>query len=255
MKKLLSLLLPVLLISCTKPLYHVASVQSEQVKRIEDDFVFENDELRVVYNLWEPGGRMRFLLFNKTDNPLYVDWSKSFFIRNDTKTRYSQLPSLGKQAYADTVVYTYQHIRAEPYRTTARNNPFTELPSQAYVAIADFPIQQVVLHAKAKERSFSYTKENSPLQFGQQLAYSPAKTSADIRFVEHTFWVNKIQLVGGRELTKQYGSRQKGQPISLYTVEKRPAPAQTAVLTAGIIAATWAASILLLKDLFSGFTF
>ena len=252
MKTRLPLLFLVLLLSCTKSIYHVATVQSRSVKPIESDFVFENDELRVVYNLWEPGGRMRFLLFNKTDKPLYVDWSKSFFVRNGTKTLYSQLPPLPKRASADTVRYTYQNLTAEPYRATARANPLTEIPSQTYVAIADFPIQLVVLSAKTKENLFTYTKENSPLRFSQQLAYSFDKALTNARLVEHAFWVDKIQVLGINKLTKLYGSLKKGRPNALYAVEKRPAPAQTAILAVGIVAGATGAVIIILKDAFSG---
>ena len=99
MKKLLTLPCLVLLLSCTNSIYHVASVQSEQVKPVENDFVAENEHLKLVYNLWEEGGRMRFLLFNKTDQPLYIDWSKSFFKRNNRITGYNQLPRFLKEPH------------------------------------------------------------------------------------------------------------------------------------------------------------
>lgn len=254
MKRLVSLLSVVLLSSCTKSIYHVASVQSEQVKSIENDFLFENEDLKVVYNLWEPGGRMRFLVYNKTDQPLYIDWSKSFLGRNDTKMLYSQLPPFTKKEYIDTVRYVYRNAFVEPYRITARANLPTEIPSQTYVAIADFPIQQVVLNAKTKDKVFTYTKENSPLRVGQQLTYSFDKTLANARSVEHSFWVDKIQVVGVGELTKLYGSLKKGQPNALYAVEKRPAPGRTAILAVGIVAGASGAVIIMLTNALNGLT-
>ena len=127
MKKLFSFLLLALLFSCTNAFYHVASVQSEQVKRIDKDFAVENEHLKIVYNLWEDGGRMRFMLFNKTDQPMYTDWSKSVLLRNERTIPYSQLPPLAKRATADTVRYFYQNLLIEPYRITARGNQFTEV--------------------------------------------------------------------------------------------------------------------------------
>ena len=235
MKKLLPLLpLVLLLASCTKSIYHVATVQSEQVKLVDKDFVFENEHLKVVYNLWEPGGRMRFLLFNKTDQPIYIDWEKSQLIRNDTTLSYSQLPPLPKRAYADTVRYVYRSGYVEPYRMTARANRLAEIPSQTFVAIADFPIQQAVLHQKTNQKNFTYTKEDSPLRVGQQLTYSFDKERTTAHSIAHSFWVNQIQLVGISELTRLYGSRAKGLPNALYTVESRPKEGSTVILGVGI---------------------
>lgn len=254
MKKLLLLLPLGLLVSCTNSIYHVATVKSEQVRLIEKDFTVENEHLRAVYNLWEKGGRMRFMLFNKTDQPVYIDWSKSFFVRNDNKTSYSQLFTLPGKASADTVRYSYQNMPAEPYRTTARANRLTEIPPKTYVAIADFPIQEAIVHAKTKEKVFSYTIENSPLRVGQALTYSFDKTMTDTHQIEHSFWVDKVEVLRIGQLTKAYGSLQKGKPNAMYAIEKRSAPGQTIILSVVIVAGTVGASLLLLQSMFSNFT-
>ncbi len=255
MKKSLPLLFPVLLLaSCTNSIYHVASVQSEQVKLIYRDFVVENEHLKVVYNLWEEGGRMRFLLFNKTDQPLYIDWSKSVLLRNDSLTSYSQLPPLAKHATADTVHYFYQNLLAQPYRGTARGNQFTEVPPQAFVAIADLPIQQTVQHKKTKEKLFTYTKKNSPLRIRQQLVYSLDKAGTNTHRIEHSFWIDTIQVVRYEQLARLYGSLQKGQPNALYAVEKHTAHGKTAIAGVVVTAGLAGVFLLALQDMFSGFT-
>ena len=257
-KRIMRTFLPFLLLaslsSCTNSIYHVATVKSEQVKLIEKDFAVENEHLRAVYNLWEKGGRMRFMLFNKTDQPVYIDWSKSFFVRNGNKTFYSQLATLPGKVPTDTVRYSYQNMLAEPYRTSARTNRITEIPPQAYVAIADFPIQESIIHAKTKEKVFAYTMENSPLRVGQVLTYSFDKAMTDTHQIEHSFWVDKVEVVRIGQLTKAYGSLQKGKPDAMYAIEKRSAPAQSIVLGVVIVAGTIGASFLLLQSMFSNFT-
>jgi hypothetical protein len=236
MKNFFSLLFLGLLCSCSNSFYHVASVHSEQVKRIDRDFAVEDEHLKVVYNLWEEGGRMRFLLFNKTDQPLYIDWSKSVLMRNDNTIPYTQLPppAEGAEAAADTVRYFYQHLPAEPYRRTARGNQFTEVPPHAIVAIADFPIQQTVLHKNTKEKLVTYTKQNSPLRVGQQLTYSLDKTGTNPHRIEHSFWVDTIQVMRSDDLPKLYGSLQKGQPNAFYSVEHRVAGARAVIITLAV---------------------
>ena len=249
MKICLSLLFYVLLLGCTNSIYHVASVESEQVKPVDSDFVFENEHLRVVYNLWEEGGRMRFALYNKTDQPLYIDWSKSVMVRNDSITAYTQLPPLPKKGFTDIAHYTYQNAVMQPFRMTARANRLTEIPAQRFVAIADFPIRQVLLHAKTKEKLFTYTKENSPLRVGQRLAYSFDKSLTDAHLIEHSFWVNKIQVLQDGEMTRLYGPLWKGQPNSLYVAEKPPVSAATIVF---VTAASVVGSVLALSNMSFG---
>ena len=249
MKKILSLSILVLLLSCTNSIYHVASLQSEQVKVVENDFIVDNEHLRVVYNFWEAGGRMRFLVYNKTDQPLYIDWSKSFMVRNDIKTSYTQIPPLPKRASADTVHYVYQNAIMEPYRVTARTGRVAEIPSQTYVAIADFPIRQMVLHPEVKRTVFTYTKANSPLRIGQQVAYSFDKNLADPHLITHSFWVDTIKLLKANELTRLYGSLGRGRPNALYVVEKRNAPAQTLVAVGVVVGGAVGITIIMLKDM------
>ncbi|MBC7568874.1 MAG: hypothetical protein H7319_03955 [Spirosoma sp.] len=149
MKHLFFCLPFLLLISCTHSIYHVATLQSEQVKPIGKDFMYENEHLKVIYNLWAEDGRMRYLLFNKTEQPLYIDWTKSFLARNRTKTGYSQLPPHSRKNLPDTLQYVYLNNRIVPYQLTARENRFAEIPAQTFVAIADFPIRFVIQHLNA----------------------------------------------------------------------------------------------------------
>lgn len=136
---------------------------------------------------------------------------------------------------------------------TARASRLAEIPSQTYVAIADFPIQQMVLHPKTKEQVLTYTKENSPLRVGQQLAYSFDQTLTNPHLVDHSFWVDKIQVVGINKLTKLYGSLGKGRPNALYAVEKRFAPGQSVILGVVIAAGTIGVTLYLLGNFSSGF--
>lgn len=53
-----------------------------------NDYVFENDTLRISYNFWGEGGFLNFTVYNKLNTPLYIDWKKSSFIRNGKTVEY-----------------------------------------------------------------------------------------------------------------------------------------------------------------------
>ncbi|GAB2524394.1 hypothetical protein GCM10027085_13360 [Spirosoma aerophilum] len=202
--------------------YQVASMQSDQVKLVENDFVYENDHLKVIYNLWEEGGRMRFMLYNKTDQPIYIDWSKSFIERNGFVTVYSRLAETARNSSADVGQYIYQKAEVQPLRRTARTNPIAKVPPHTYVAIADFLINHVQEQTYPLGEVYTYTKGNSPLQVEHRLAYSSDKSLADTLIISNSFWAESIHTLGRDELSRLYGSLQFGKPNALYALHRQP---------------------------------
>jgi hypothetical protein len=75
-------------------IYHVASVQSEQITLINRDFTVENEH-NGLCTTYRKKGANAILLFNKTEQPIYIDWLTSFvqhlgpysqFLRRNTQT-------------------------------------------------------------------------------------------------------------------------------------------------------------------------
>ena len=87
--KFLSLLCVAVLCASCAQTYHFVQVfetkssnQSTPIKQQSGGLVYEDDECLVFYSLWANGGDASFGIYNKTDQIMYVDLSKSFFIRN-----------------------------------------------------------------------------------------------------------------------------------------------------------------------------
>ena len=66
--------------------YRTAAVSP--VKEDNGHFVFENDTVRVDYVFWEERGILAYKVANKLGVPIYIDWSRSAFIKNDEKFDY-----------------------------------------------------------------------------------------------------------------------------------------------------------------------
>ena len=99
MKKLLlmSVVATSLLSSCSSTFYQVYEVKSNALKQTDNSLVYENEDLKVMYNLWCSGGSMNFIVQNKTGRDLFLDMGQSFFIFNGRlptifKTVSSQVP-------------------------------------------------------------------------------------------------------------------------------------------------------------------
>lgn len=221
MKNRLSLLLLFVLVSTVnhaQAVYQIASIQSDQVKLVDKDFVYENEHLKVIYNFWEEGGRMRFLLYNKTDQPIYIDWSKSFIEYNGSISLYSQLSEKPGNVPADDVLYTYQNASVKPLPLTAQTNRVAQVPPHMYMAVADFLINYAQQYTHTAGKFYTYTKENTPLQVDHQLAYSLNDTLTDTRIIAHSFWAESIHAVKKDDVASFYGTRKYGQPNALYAL-------------------------------------
>ena len=73
------------------------TVNSPQLTRNDfNQFVFENDTLRLIYDMAGDGGQVTLRIRNKTSQPLTINWEKSAFIRNQ------QSVSLPQKTMAET---------------------------------------------------------------------------------------------------------------------------------------------------------
>lgn len=83
----LSLIIISLLTSCVSN-YKVYEVSSDILKKDKGVIVFENDSLQIKYSFWENNGLVLFILYNKMNIPIYIDWKKSSLIVNEQKLDY-----------------------------------------------------------------------------------------------------------------------------------------------------------------------
>jgi len=58
------------------------------VKADSNYSVYDNDTIRVVYSFWAEKGIMSFMIINKLEVPIYIDWKKSSYISKDEKNDY-----------------------------------------------------------------------------------------------------------------------------------------------------------------------
>lgn len=80
MKKILYSLIVLCVSSCTT-YRQVCNIQSNLDDSTEA-YIHSNDECDVVYDFWSEGGIVRFLIENKTDSIIFIDLTKSYFVRN-----------------------------------------------------------------------------------------------------------------------------------------------------------------------------
>ncbi len=73
-----------LLIVSSCSTYQYLTVDSPQLKKNDgNQLTFENDTLRLTYIFTGKDGSLNVNIYNKTSQPLYVNWKKSAYIRSE----------------------------------------------------------------------------------------------------------------------------------------------------------------------------
>lgn len=68
--------------SCIMPYYQIYKVKSDKLYCEKDAIVYDDENCCVIYNLWGENGNLTFSFTNKTDKDIYIDLTRSFFIKN-----------------------------------------------------------------------------------------------------------------------------------------------------------------------------
>jgi hypothetical protein len=105
--------------------YQYMTVDSTQLKKNDhSQLTFENDTLRLTWRLEGKGGAVTLNINNKTDQPLYVNWKKSAFIRNGQATSLFD-NNVMIQGNSTAVAYRTGRAAVAAGRTTVAQGSFT----------------------------------------------------------------------------------------------------------------------------------
>ena len=94
MRKILLLCMAAMMFASCAQVYKYVQVYEAQpsaqsnIKAESDGMVYEDDQCVLYYTFWAKGGDASFMILNKSDKMMYVDLSKSFFIRNGIANDY-----------------------------------------------------------------------------------------------------------------------------------------------------------------------
>ena len=165
----------VLLSSCTAHTYHFVQVFetksssiSAPVEQQNGGFSYEDNNCRIFYSWWAENGSVSFAIYNKSDEMMYVDLYKSFFI---------------KDGVADDYITKGQNVMAIPSHTS-RIIP-------AYTITKELFLNCDLDRFPSEKASITFTEADSPLRFTNYVTYRLGDNERD-NVVENKFYVSKI---------------------------------------------------------------
>jgi hypothetical protein len=222
---LLVLSISFLLSSCK--IYQIYDTNSDQVNVVENQgYKFENDEVIIYYDLWKEGGALSFLIFNKSDKPIYIDWKKSNFITNNLSLDYwndeerTTTITNSKTKGSDAFLYNPQTntgVSVGSSNTTSisssikvKAKPDIQIPPKSMKPVYVFDLSQNYLSYKRntaqnnKSETIEYTKSNSPFTFRNYIAYSFDKDLNSLKFIDNEFYVSKVEIMTDHDFKSKY---------------------------------------------------
>jgi len=205
-------LLALSLVACST--YQYVTLDSPQLqKNYKKEFVYENDTLKLVYNFYGEGGPMNLTVYNKTTQPLYIDWKKSALIKEGQSI---SLFNANVNVNGSIATTSYQPVRSVTSSASGLSASFTLpqgtdfIPPGSYLnkvllnvmgsAIRDMamfdslPVHRVSEDgvATSKFRDALYDETRSPVHFITYLTLMSGGNAEKEFTVQFPFYVKEV---------------------------------------------------------------
>lgn len=216
------------LTSCaTTSFYQVyKAIPSDNLITKDNYLVYEDDNCKVSYNLWDEGGNIGFRFYNKTNKNIYLNLEESFFILNGISYDYyknrvftnssTSGATTARSATASKSVTGINYLdllqtnriqaassvglmASSGYSISYNEEKVICIPSKTSKFITEYNINESLFRdcnlfkypTKKQIKSKSFSKAESPIVFSNRIAYTVGQTENLIKF-ENKFYVTEI---------------------------------------------------------------
>jgi hypothetical protein len=211
MKYILLFLILITFGSC-KSLVQVMETKTTNTELIDDEYVYENDSIKITYNFWRENGSLKFTVYNKLDKPLYIDWTQSSYINNTEKRNYwvdeENSVSDGYSLYGYNGL-GFRKSKTKIQTKSVKPEKVTFIPPKSNFVKNQFvlmPINEFRMNNAEKKKVQSklrkgktidikvvnYNKSNSPLIFRNFLTLSFSEDFQTKFYVDNEFYLTKV---------------------------------------------------------------
>jgi len=230
------------LASCKSYYYQVYDVSSNNTKMQDNSLVYENEDCKVLYNLWSNNGKLKFAILNKTDKDIFVNMGQSFYVVNGQAVDYYQGRTFTSQSYDEYTnmgasvtgnangsglwgngVY-YEDVQAlvnaKSVRTvkalansiTSKEKEIVCIPAKCYKIFSYYSVNpdRVVTCERSKDypsgtyQVGTYTQTSTPMSFKNRIAYGFTKNDVADKHIDNDFWISGITNYSQDAATEKY---------------------------------------------------
>jgi hypothetical protein len=196
----------------------------------ENSVVFDNDTVIVAYDFWEENGLVKFMVYNKLNIPIYIDWKKSSYIVNQEKFDYwsdmttvnsvgvenryfySGNPQVLNYGFLTHTITTSTNVSVSK-SIISKQERTTFIPPKSYIVKTRFvflPCQIKGLELNSTEdltlqfsplgknkiveiKIAEFDKNNTPIIFRNFFTFSLTEDFKKENHINHEFWLSKVK--------------------------------------------------------------
>ena len=212
MKKLLltAFAASLLLSSCNQTFYQVYQTESPGLSELNNTLVYENEDCKIMYDLWCEDGNPGFVMHNKTDKDLYVMMPQTFFIKNDIAFDYFQnreyestqstSSSLGVNLWGSWSNASAKSVAGTSTAVVHKESPIVCIPPHTSKRFFEFDLLRNLIrncnkyqaYPKTRSIPIEFSKDDSPLNFKNRITYSFDKCGDVSKSIENEFWISEL---------------------------------------------------------------
>lgn len=200
---------------CAK--YQVFDTSSTNSLLEGDNWVWENDTVKLTYEFWAERGIVSFSVYNKINKPIYIDWKNSSFILQGDKNNYWQ-----DEVLSDNVAYYFGATLKPRYKASdikgfstgrqvgssksVKPERITFIPPRSFYYRSYFHIltaanyarmnpknPNVTRNSKPKFIEIKFDQTSSPIIFRNYLAFTLSENSSQFMYIDNGFFVSTVK--------------------------------------------------------------
>lgn len=240
-------IIPIVLSGCSN--FHIQVFETKPISAdiltTGENFVFENDSIKLTYSFWGDKGVLTYSLENKLDKPIYVDWKSSSFIVNGKKFDYWEEKIISNTVTTGSsteltyrIPYNHYTVSVSAQGFESRSNSVTEkpekstfIPPHSYTEKMTFliyPYDYFDLNCnstktemessrdnpkkKTKVYATNFEEKNSPIKFRNYLSFSFSEDGSKAFHLDNGFYVSGIKEVSRKYFRGKRVGRVDGNP-------------------------------------------
>ena len=195
-------LLTVVISSCSHYQYVTISAL-DAGRNANQEFVEENDSVRIQYSFYGPDAPINLLVENKTDVPIYIDWSRSALIINDKAISYVANVALIEDVFnngfaSSGSVYAMatlpENLSFIPPRSYINKSPMSVTNQLMVVPDSVFRTERMTLYdgSIVKVKHAFFTEESSPLRFKSYLTMTFGDQNNKTVAYQCSFFISEV---------------------------------------------------------------
>jgi hypothetical protein len=178
-----------------------------------NQLVYENDTVRLIYDIAGSDGQVKLRIFNKTNQPLTIDWQRSAFVRNQQTVSFLNKDIIIHGHTIHYTRYTSSLIASFTLPDSAGFIPpgsevSNDLPTLArtgplQIYVPDSLPRKELAEANGigsvKFRQVHYDEAGSPIRFSSYLTFSIGHDNKEFSLTNHFYVSDVYQADGGPE--------------------------------------------------------